>query len=700
MNKKALRVLAVLYLVSTVVLVACGGGGGGGGNGNPPASTVAISGTVSSPNGVIAFRQPSAWKRFFAGLFASKVFAATPGMTPVGSGVTVNLIQIDNTGVQVGSVIAATTTDASGVFTLQAPAGFIPASNYVVQAMGAGAELRAFVTSTSVNVDPYTHATEVLITGSGASITSVRTVDIASVYQVVIESSSDVSTGSLTASQLTTALNSAVKNDIESSNVVASISSPGGITGTVADNSGVPLSGIMILVRTFGDQVSQAMTRTDASGIYTVRVPAGNYVIAAVNDTSTSTAASEWWTSNGGSTNHHSAGKVTVGTTIITKNFTLAPGGRINGKVTAESNGTALGGILITLTAFSSNENLLWMRTRTDGTYSLNAAPDDYIIIARNNTVQPYASEALNFTLNGSTIDDMAQKMSITPGATITADFSLLDGYKIEGTVSDPVTGPVDGVPVRFYDDATGAAVVSLRTWVNGGYRVWLRPGVYDVLTHGQTAVVDASGANKIQSFAAAVGKVTAMLQDSSNNPVSQAKARLYDSARNLISYEISNGDGAVTLFSTITVTNDLLEIRIDNGEAIGSSIYLNGTQLASGTPVTVATSSTTTIGTINLPAGAVLTGTVTKNKQPAPNVIVQIRSGGTSGSNRFVQTRTMIDGSYTISLPAGTTFDRVCAFDVNTTCPSGSINGATYAFSDNVLMGAEGSTNTLNFAY
>lgn len=696
--KRRIGLLMVMMLVCAGIFVACRGGGD---NGNPPGSTVSLSGTVSSPDGVIAFRQPAGWKRFFAGLLASKAFAAAPGMPPVGSGVTVNLIEIDNTGAQAGSVIATTTTNASGVFTLQAPAGFTPASNFVVQAMGAGAELRSFVTSTTVNVDPYSHVAEVLIAGSvanaGAAITSVQTADIAAVQQVVLEHSFDVSTGSLTASQLTAALNSEVMNNIESSNIVASIASPGGIAGTITDTTSAPVAGILILVRTFGDQVTQAMTRTDASGSYTVHVPAGDYVLAAVNDTSMSMAASEWWTSGGGSSNHHSAEKITVNTTMITRNFTLAPGGRMSGKVTAEANGSALGGILIMLSDFNSNESLLWIRTGADGTYSLNVAPGDYFITARNNTLQPYASELFNSTLNGSAMENTAQKLSVVTGAAITADLSLLDGYKIAGTVSDPVTGPVAGMPVRFYDDTTGASVVSLRTGVNGGYRVWLRSGVYDVRTRGQLAVVNATSANQTQSFAAAVGRVTAMLQDSSAKPVSQAKVRLYDSASSQISFEVSNADGAVTVFSSLTATNDLLEIRIDNGEAIGSSIYLNQTQLAAGAPVTVATSSTTTIGTIVLPAGAVLTGTVTKGGQPAPNVIVQIRKGGLGGSSRFVQTRTMIDGSYTISLPANTTFDRVCAFDVNTIC-SGS--GSNYAFVDTVAMGAEGSTKTQNFAY
>jgi hypothetical protein len=72
----------------------------------------------------------------------------------VGAGVRINLIEIDSSGNQVGEVIATTTTDASGNYTLYPPSGFTAASKYVVQAVESNVSIRAFVTGTAVNVDP------------------------------------------------------------------------------------------------------------------------------------------------------------------------------------------------------------------------------------------------------------------------------------------------------------------------------------------------------------------------------------------------------------------------------------------------------------------------------------------------------------------------------------------------------------------
>ena len=132
---------------------------------------------------------------------------------------------------------------------------------------------------------------------------------------------------------------------------------------------------------------------------------------------------------------------------------------------------------------------------------------------------------------------------------------------------------------------------------------------------------------------------------------------------------------------------------------AVGSSIYLNGTRFLSGTAVAApAPGATLALGTVNLPAGAVLSGTVTKGGVPVSNAVVQVRSGAKTGNDRFVSTRTQSDGTYTISVPAGT-YNRICAFDAGTTCPGTTAVGTTYKFVDAVVMTAA-VPKTLDFAY
>jgi hypothetical protein len=115
--------------------------------------------------------------------------------------------------------------------------------------------------------------------------------------------------------------------------------------------------------------------------------------------------------------------------------------------------------------------------------------------------------------------------------------------------------------------------------------------------------------------------------------------------------------------------------------------------------PFDTAAAAPTALGTITLPAGGELRGVVTIAGVPTRNLVVQVRSGGVIGANRFLVTRTRNDGSYSLSLPAGT-YDRVCAFVLGTAaCPAGTpVLANEYASADNVAVTANQS-NTLNIA-
>ncbi len=180
----------------------------------------------------------------FARLFVSEARAGSPGLpgvSSVGAGVSISLIQIDNNGNQVGAALATATTDSSGNYTLTTPAGFTPGPNYVVVASSGGSSIKSFATGTSVDVNPYSHTTVALITGAVSSvsgqITGVSIADIQAVAQTVLQASGDVTTSSTTTSALTTALQSTINNDVESSNIVNSITASGVITGTVVDRA-------------------------------------------------------------------------------------------------------------------------------------------------------------------------------------------------------------------------------------------------------------------------------------------------------------------------------------------------------------------------------------------------------------------------------------------------------------------------------
>ena len=742
MKRHYYNLAAILLLLAlTVALLGCSGSGGS----SPSASSggAAISGGVTAPGGVIAHNWHNTLRRMLARLFIGEARAGSgsnlPGVSSVGAGVVVSLIQIDSAGNRVGGVLAMTTTDRNGNYTLIVPAGFTPGPNFVVVA-GIGATMVSFATGTSVDVNPYTGSTVSLITdavtAASGQITGVSVADINAVQQTVTQTSGDVPTTSTTASALTAALNSSVNNNVESSNIVNSIPAAGVITGTVTDSSSVPLSGIQIIVRTFGDQTTTALTRTDASGSYTVHVPAGNYIVGALNDTTTSMAASQWWTSLGGVLNQFQAEKVQVATTPVTINFTLPPGGRISGTVAGGTPGNTLPGIWVYLNDFSSSQTLMFIRTQPDGTYNFNVAPTTgsagYYLTFRNSTLAPYGTGVYAAALagtGGGPDKTQADKITIAAGGTTTASMVLALGGQIVGTVTDG-TNPVAGMAVRF-QDSTGAYAESLRTAKDGTYSIWLQAGSaspYNIFSRGQqysgtTTATTLGGAVPVTvnvtsppaNFPTVLGTITGTVKDASGNPVGGASAYLYDPASSpttyqLLGWEITDGDGTFTLYGQ-TGTGSTLPLAVGfyvtDGRSIGSVVYNGQSNYpTAATKVYIPPSTTVSLGTITLPVGNVLSGVVTNSSGGAPraNSAVQVRNGGNNGNYRLLTERTMSDGSYSVSLPATETVTRIAAYPYTASPSPGTANtpasnsvAGSYAYTSSISMST---AQTVNLAY
>jgi hypothetical protein len=766
---RALRKLVIFPLLPALLFVLIVMGlyvGCGGSSSTSPAS---ISGTVAAPGGAVAFARPASPWRMFARLWDSNVrylrgqwstrpagriladvavgdvqsvrtwwrtvsvphlvasllvtdlWAAEtlPGVAPV-AGVAVELVQLDNSG-NVVQVLASGITDSSGNYTLAAPTGFNPGAkvNYAVQAVGTST-LQAFVTGTSVNVDPYTSATVSLVAGSvtqaGVSLTNLAWPAINGVQETVLQNGAAAS-GAMNATQMVSALTGAVNNDVELKNIVTSIAAPGSITGTITDSTGAGLANIQILVRTYGNQLTMAMTRTDSSGNYTVHVPAGNYVVGAMNDTTTSTAASQWWTSSGMTASQMQAGKVTVGTTAVTANFTLPPGGRVVGTATGGSSSTPLSGIQVTLSTFYNAVSLQWINTQPDGTYTFNVPPGSYTLDFRNQaagSTQAYGSAWYSGTAGGSVDMSQAAKITVTAGSSQTVNMNLPAGYLISGLLADPTTNqPLSGIVVRArfmrstpYTDNWGAFAFSMRTRVDGSYSFWVQPGKYNVLTRGQSNIFDATTGNPSPYlFNANVFTITGVIQDSNGNPVPQAMINVlgnnYTNSGGAtctassgpticfptIGYEMSNGDGTFTVYAdpgATTLVNGtpttvyggtkqaVLTVSLSDGRALSSTAYsssgyydypLHGitipSQVASGvcTPASVTAGGSCALpNPVQLPAATILTGTVTINGQAAGNRIVNLRYGGIQQRYQMVGVRTVSDGTYSIRVPAGVT--------------------------------------------
>jgi len=664
-----------------------------------------ISGTLSAPAGSIAtIRSPQGSSS--EAFLASPIPAASTSLPPMGAGITVNLIEINSDGTQ-KALISTCVTAADGSYSLSAPANFVPGPSYVVRAVvptvGSieGYTISNFVTSTTANIDPYTQASVALITASltagGANITTLGSASVLAIQGTVYSNMGNVPNTATTTSAMLAALSTAMTQDEESKNTVTNLAAPFGITGTVKNLAGEPLAGIGIGACSFGGLTLMGVTHTAADGTYTVHVPTGDYVIGAMNMTTTSFAASGWWTSTGPVSSQFKAGKVTVSDALITKDFTLIAGGRLSGGLMGVATPTdvPLPGMQVALCDFASGQTLTSASTGPDGKFVFNVAPGEYYVSVRNKTrYMPYGSANYNGAATGGGKNmTQASKVSVTANATLTGNMVLTTGHQISGTVktdSDANSGvAVVGMPVRFQDAGAGnAGAESTRTDVDGQYRLWVQPGNYNVLCRGQQATnLNASAADVVQDFKAPVGKVTMKLVDSSTSPISQAQGNLYywnSTTPSLtgLGQEISNSEGMLELYTTGTLpanTTLKLGFSIYTNELFGSStLGWDGTKYTAGggnpiknsreVPFPVA-GATTPLGSIALPAGVILRGFVlnSSTNQGRPNVTVQIRKGGsTDGSFQMVNVRTKSDGSYTVTLPTGMVITQIVANPTN----------------------------------
>lgn len=102
-------------------------------------------------------------------------YADITGLEPV-EGATVELIRVDNTGTQVGDVLASTATSITGDYTLTVPAGTDLSGDLIVRISGmGGAEMRAQVVNQEVNINPVSEFVLQKFIDNGADLNALTT---------------------------------------------------------------------------------------------------------------------------------------------------------------------------------------------------------------------------------------------------------------------------------------------------------------------------------------------------------------------------------------------------------------------------------------------------------------------------------------------------------------------------------------------
>ena len=176
----------------------------------------------------------------------------------------------------------------------------------------------------------------------------------------------------------------------------ASLAKGARISGTVtADGTGTPIVNATVYVSQVDGYATVASGYTDQNGIFTTSaLPPGDYKIQ-YNAPYQSAYLSEWYNNKA---SYDTADPVTLGTTDITANASLAKGARISGTVTAEDTGEPISsGGSVYVYPKNVSSSAAYASIGQDGTFTTSALPPgDYKIQYNAPYQSAYLSEWYN----------------------------------------------------------------------------------------------------------------------------------------------------------------------------------------------------------------------------------------------------------------------------------------------------------------
>lgn len=148
----SLASLKPLVLACGLALAGCSGDSS---NSNEEDTGTTVTGLAEAPGGMIAqFETRASVMVALTDFVFPGAYAAITGLEPV-TGATVQLIRIDDTGNQVGDVLASTVTSITGSYSLKLPTGVSLAGNLVVRITGnGGVSMSAMVVDQAVDINP------------------------------------------------------------------------------------------------------------------------------------------------------------------------------------------------------------------------------------------------------------------------------------------------------------------------------------------------------------------------------------------------------------------------------------------------------------------------------------------------------------------------------------------------------------------
>lgn len=239
------------------------------------------------------------------------------------------------------------------------------------------------------------------------------------------------------------------------------------VRGTVTSAAGgSALSGMTVSAYDASGAL-RGTTTTDASGQYTLTLPAGSYRVLAYDNSGT--YATVFY--GNAESFETSAFVQATETAIVTANFALPRGGTVGGVVLAS--GAPLANAIVEAYNLSGTRRA-FTTTNASGQYSLVLPAGDYKIFAYDaNGV--FAGE---FAGNVRAFSDAAP-VRVNPPASTDASFVLERAARVTGSVVDADTrAPLAGKLVYAYT-AAGSLVATTTTDASGAFRFHIGPGQY-----------------------------------------------------------------------------------------------------------------------------------------------------------------------------------------------------------------------------
>jgi len=693
--KKLLSILSIAFF-----LTGCGSG----------VSTSAVSGSISAPGGSFAFNPPGKIEQFFASLIGSPAVAKIDGLAGVGSGVTVNLIEIDADGNQVGDVIATATTNSAGTYSLSVPTSYSAAAKYAIVGTGTSDTIKSMWEGATVDVDPGSNATMSALLDAATDLSTLDTKEIISARELIEDFTENLDTSESSNVTIYTAnLKAALQNDSEAAKMLSNKTAAGEVCGTVTNASDNPVDNIRIFARDFSDFSKMAKTKTAVDGTFCFNAPVGQeLMVGAINRTTTNDAASEFYTAaspadGSGAKCHliHCADKLTV-TSGTTANFKLIQGGRITGTITGDDN--ALKKVKVLFRNALTKKPAGATKTNKSGVYTMNLAPGDYIVYFKNSTKKAFGSTA--YTTNatyynsGQAVDrNFAEKLTLTAGGTITSDGALLTGGTLTGTITDNNGDPVEFAKLRIdqIKDKLGNTVDlkadRFHTNKLGVYRAQLPFGTYTISARGELKdgvsaagyTLDSSNLTYTINFDHQTNAVTVKLTNGTDG-IGSITPKLRSVATGKTTGNPTMSDGTATLY--VPDGDYFFSVTVNNGTNTGSCNWNPANSACNATKaknidrctddtytdestcttaeeawtdtsdkVTISADDTTTFANISMPTGHIITGIVKGDSGPIADakVLPLIKDPSTNSWEAFTTVRTGSDGIYTLSLPSAT---------------------------------------------